>query len=163
MRTLLLFGTLFPRDRWFMVIVDDKGRSWVLQLNFRTLCRIEDETGWKVLENPLGVPSSIRAWGMIAGIALESQIKEKGIDADDFAEGWCGPQFQALIDGFITELAVFFEGPKPGMAALLRKTLELQHQAVPILLEEVNRVSEQASCGLRELLTGTHGGTPSGN
>ena len=146
-----------------MKFIDAKKREWNVQLNFRTMCQIEDETGWQILEKPFEAPAGIREWGKIAYVTLRDQVEKRGIDADDFAEGFCGEQFQQFIDAFIREMAVFFKAPRPDMAIILEEGLRIQKGLIDLNAENVQKACEEISSRLPELLASNLGDLPSGN
>lgn len=128
-----------------MKVTDCKGRDWNIKLNFKTLCAIEDETDWKVLETPLNAPVSLREWGKVFGVILEDQIKEKGIELEDFAEGLLGDQFSKFTEAVMLELAVFFKAPRPDVAAVLEEGMKV-YQKVLTKQEEAVRLGCESVC-----------------
>ena len=107
-----------------MKFKDNRGREWHVQFNFRLLCRIEDELGHKILENPSSLPNSLRAYVEMLWIVCEKQAKELGVEPEEFGEALGGQAIQDGIECMIEELAVFFEAPQPVAALVYREGLK---------------------------------------
>lgn len=107
-----------------MKFKDNRGREWNVQFNFRLLCRIEDELGYKIMENPSSLPNSLRAYVEMLWVVCEKQAKELGVEPDDFGEALSGKAIQDGIECMIEELAVFFEAPQPVAALVYREGLK---------------------------------------
>lgn len=107
-----------------MRFTDLKGREWNVRFDFGLMCRIEDELGYKIMEDPASIPDTIRDIVKMLWVVVEKQAKSDGISQDDFNSSLDGDVISAAIRVMIEELAVFFEALQPGVSAIYRKWLE---------------------------------------
>lgn len=122
-----------------MKFKDNRGREWNVQFNFRLLCRIEDELGYKIMEDPSSLPTSLRAYAEMLWLVCEKQAKEIGVDPDDFGESLGGQAIQDGINAMIEELAVFFEAPQPVAAFVYREGLKRAQEKSREVLQAVTQ------------------------
>lgn len=128
-----------------MKFKDARGREWNVQFNFRLLCRIEDELGYKIMEDPTSLPSSLRAYAEMLWIVCEKQAQELGVTPEDFGESLGGKAIQDGIDCMIEELAVFFEAPQPVAAIVYREGLKRGKEKAKELTQEVTKMFVEES------------------
>lgn len=96
---------------------DTKGREWVVRVDFHSLCRIEDELGLPIMEDPSALPQKIRPYVEMLWICIEDQAKELGVTPEDFGRSLAGEEIDAAVNAFVTEYAVFLKAPSPGASA----------------------------------------------
>lgn len=146
-----------------MKFKDGLGREWVIQFNFHTLCRVEDELGYKIMENPTDLPNNPRAYVEIAWLCVEQQAEKAGVSPSDFGLSLDGQAMDNLIKCICLELAVFFEGPRPGASELLRKSIESQDKLSKVSKEVIAQAFDEMFSDLQGLSVSSPGGTASGN
>lgn len=146
-----------------MKFKDTKGRDWNIQFNFRLLCRVEDELGYKIMEDPTSLPVSPRAYVEIAFLCIEDQAKDAGVTPEDFGTSIDGEVYEALQRAVLLELAVFFEAPRPGASALLRKAVEMNDSLNAMGAQAIEKACEEASSALQERLAAHLGSSQLGN
>ena len=146
-----------------MKFKDGHGREWNIQFNFQVLCKVEDELGHKIMENPTNLPTSPRAYVEIAWLCIEQQAEKAGVTPHDFGISLDGPAMDSLIKCICMELAVFFEGPRPGASELLRKSIENQEKFNKVSKEMIAQAFDEMFSGLQGLSESSLGGTASGS
>lgn len=146
-----------------MKFKDGHGREWSIQFNFQVLCKIEDDLGYKIMENPTNLPTNPRAYVEIAWLCIEQQAEKAGVSPSDFGLSLDGQAMDSLIKCICMELAVFFEGPRPGASELLRKSIENQEKFSKVSKEVVAQAFDEMFLGLQGLSASSPGGTTSGN
>jgi len=146
-----------------MNFVDGESRKWVVKFDFGTLCRIEDDLGYKILDNPTDLPTSPRAYVEMTWVCIEKQAKELGVSPEDFGSSIDGPAFDRLQRCFFEELAVFFEAPKPGASALIRKAISLSDMQQVMMERVIEQAYDEASSKLQALSASSLGDSQLGS
>lgn len=146
-----------------MIFKDAEGREWVIRFDYGTLCRIEDELGYKILEDPSSLPTGVRDVVKMLWLLIEKQAKEKGVSAQSFGESLQGATINSAILCMVEELAVFFEALQPGVSAAFRKWLEKRSDLASLLYQAAGTALEAKYSSMQDSLVLTPGDTPSGN
>lgn len=124
-----------------------------MQFNFRLLCRIEDELGYKIMEDPASLPTSIRAYAEMLWVICEKQAAEIGVSPEDFGESLGGQAINDGINAMIEELAVFFEAPQPVAAFALREGMKRARSKTSEVLGEMIQALGGESSSSQECAT----------
>ena len=90
-----------------MKFTDTKGREWTIKFDFHTLCQIEDDLGYRIMEDPTSLPSAPKAYVEIAWLCVEEQAEKLGVLPQDFGRSIDGVVFDKIQRGILEELAVF--------------------------------------------------------
>lgn len=112
-----------------MKFSDTKGREWNIRVDFHSLCRIEDELGLPILENPTAMPNKIRAYVEMIWVLIEDQAIALGVTPEEFGRSLDGESIKVAVDVFIREYAVFLKAPSPAAGAAMEKMWELSQEA----------------------------------
>jgi hypothetical protein len=146
-----------------MRFTDTKGREWTIKFDFQTLCQIEDELGYPIMEDPTSLPTKAKAYVEMAWFCIEEQAEKAGVTPEDFGKSIDGKVFDDIQKGILEELAVFFEAPRPGASALIRKAVELVEKGNQLQLQAVEKALDGVSSELLERLGLSHGVSQPGN
>lgn len=142
---------------------DLQAREWDVRFDFRTMCRIEDELGYKIMEDPSSIPDGVRDIVRMLWIVVDKQAKERGIDQIAFNESLDGNVISNALRVMIEELAVFFEALQPGVSAIYRKWLSDRPKAMDCEKRVTETILDQPFFFTPESALSSLGVSPSGS
>lgn len=106
--------------------VDSLNRPWTLAINYQSVKRVRAELGVDILavvEKDSGLLAKLANDEVllvdIISVILTDQINQKGLSAEQFAEGMLGDGLQGAVDALIEGIADF---SRPQKGAVIRKT-----------------------------------------
>jgi len=134
-------------------IIDENKVSWQVKITIGTMIKINRETGIDLLNNPGSIPDDLEKLFAILYIILQSQVAEKGMTEEQFANSFMGESFSLAVDGFVSELAFFFTALDPKKCSAIKGIWRMTKEANQAISETIDNALSEVSTRLQEHAT----------